>query len=139
MEAGLQELIAGLGIAKNVRRLGHIDRAELDWLYAHAVALAFPSRFEGFGMPVLEAMGHRCPVIAAASAALPEVVGGAGVLLSPDDEVAWTAAMLDLLADDGHRDQLAAAALARAVNQFQWRASAERLHTTYTRTGARRS
>ena len=136
MEDDLRELIASLGLSKNVRRLGHVDRGDLNWFYANAVALTFPSRFEGFGMPVLEAMGHRCAVIAARSAALPSVVGDAGVLVDPDDEGAWTAAMVDLLEHDAHREQLAAAAVERVERNFQWRASAERLHQLYVRVGA---
>ena len=139
MEDDLQALIASRQLTKNVRRLGHVDRGDLNWLYANAVALAFPSRFEGFGMPVLEAMGHRCAVIAARSAALPEVVGDAGVLVDPDDEQAWTAAMVDLLDDSAHREQLAVAAARRVEDHFQWKASAERLRQLYLRVGATRS
>jgi alpha-1,3-rhamnosyl/mannosyltransferase len=138
MEHELQGLIASLGLSKNVRRLGHVDRGDLNWFYANAVALTFPSRFEGFGMPVLEAMGHRCAVIAARSAALPEVVGDAGVLIDPDDEAGWTAAMAGLLEDDVHRDQLASAAADRVARDFQWQASAERLRRLYARLGAQR-
>jgi alpha-1,3-rhamnosyl/mannosyltransferase len=137
-EASLQDLIARLDIATHVRRIGHVERADLNWLYANAVALTFPSRFEGFGMPVLEAMGHRCPVIAADATALPEVVGGAGLLVDPDDDAAWTAAMLELLGDETRRGQLADAAAARVAEHFQWRASAERLHETYLRVAASR-
>ena len=135
MEGEVQALIGELGLAGNVRRLGHIDRGDLNWLYANAVALTFPSRFEGFGMPVLEAMGHRCPVIAANSAALPSVVGEGGVLADPDDDAAWTAAMLELLTDDTRREQLAASALARVEREYQWQRSAERLHDLYRRVG----
>jgi alpha-1,3-rhamnosyl/mannosyltransferase len=136
MEQPVRDLVTRLGLTKNVRRLGHIPRGDLTWLYRQAVALTFPSRFEGFGMPVLEAMGHRCPVIAADSAALPEVVGDAGVLVHPDDVAGWTAAMLALLTDEDRRDELAEAAFARAMVDFQWEHSAERLRATYLRVGA---
>ena len=127
-------LIESLGIAGSVRRLGHIDRGDLNWLYKHAVALTFPSRFEGFGLPVLEAMGHGCPVIAAATTALPEVVGESGVLLSPDDSDAWAAAMIELLTDDARREWLAEAAIARTA-EFRWSASAKELEQAYERAG----
>jgi glycosyltransferase involved in cell wall biosynthesis len=81
-------------------------------------------------------MGHRCAVIAARSAALPSVVGDAGVLVDPDDERAWTAAMVDLLDDDAHRDELAAKGAQRVEREYQWDASAERLHRLYVRLGA---
>jgi glycosyltransferase involved in cell wall biosynthesis len=134
MEQRLSDLAASLGITEQLRRLGRIDRGDLDWLYRHAVALTFPSRFEGFGLPVLEAMGHGCPVIAAAATALPEVVGASGVLLSPDDPDAWAAAMLELLTDDTRREWLAEAAIARTA-EFRWSSSATQLQRAYERAG----
>src|SRR5207249_1109877 len=61
------------GVAGRVRRLGRVPRRDLMWMYRHATALTFPSLFEGSGLPVLEAMAHGCPVIAAHATALPEV------------------------------------------------------------------
>lgn len=135
MEQQLSELAQSLGIRDQLRRLGRIDRGDLNWLYKHAVALTFPSRFEGFGLPVLEAMGHGCPVIAAATTALPEVVGASGVLLSPDDADAWAAAMIELLTDDARREWLAEAAIARTA-EFRWSSSAKQLQRAYERAGA---
>jgi alpha-1,3-rhamnosyl/mannosyltransferase len=134
MERRLAELASTLGIDGSIRRLGHIDRGDLNWLYRHAVALTFPSRFEGFGLPVLEAMGHGCPVIAAAATALPEVVGDSGVLLSPDDPDAWAAAMIDVLTNDTRRAWLAEAAIARTA-EFRWSSSATQLQHAYERAG----
>jgi glycosyltransferase involved in cell wall biosynthesis len=136
MERQLEELAASLGIEGSIRRLGHINRGDLTWLYKHAVALTFPSRFEGFGLPVLEAMGHGCPVIAAATTALPEVVGASGVLLSPDDADAWAAAMIELLTDHDRREWLAEAAIARTA-EFLWSASAHQMQRAYERAGER--
>jgi alpha-1,3-rhamnosyl/mannosyltransferase len=133
-EQEMLDLIGALGVGASVRRLGHIDRGDLNWLYEHAVALTFPSRFEGFGLPVLEAMGHGCPVIAAATTALPEVVGASGVLLSPDDPDAWAAAMIELLTDDSRREWLAEAAIARTA-EFRWSSSATQLQRAYERAG----
>jgi alpha-1,3-rhamnosyl/mannosyltransferase len=135
MEQQLSDLAASLGIAHQLRRLGRIERGDLSWLYKHAVALTFPSRFEGFGLPVLEAMGHGCPVIAAAATALPEVVGASGVLLSPDDPDAWSAAMIELLTNDIRRAWLAEAAIARTA-EFRWSSSAKQLQRAYERAGA---
>jgi alpha-1,3-rhamnosyl/mannosyltransferase len=134
MERRLNELAATLGIEESIRRLGHIDRGDLNWLYRNAVALTFPSRFEGFGLPVLEAMGHGCPVIAAAATALPEVVGQSGVLLNPNDPDAWAAAMTELLTDDVRREWLAEAAIARTA-EFRWSSSASQLERAYHRAG----
>ena len=128
--------IARLGIGDRVRRVGRVPRGDLDWLFGHAVALTHVSLFEGFGLPVLEAMGHGCPVLAADVAALPEVVAGAGVLLPLGDPAAWADAMAELLEDEHMRQRLRAAGHAR-VAEFQWAPSALRLADAYRR-GARR-
>jgi alpha-1,3-rhamnosyl/mannosyltransferase len=136
MEPFLTDLAVSLGVAHRVRRLGFIERGNLNWLYKHAVALTFPSLFEGFGLPVLEAMGHGCPVIAADATALPEVVGESGVLLDPHDAGAWAQTMLELLTDETRRGWLAEAAIARTA-EFRWADSAERLVHAYRRVGER--
>jgi glycosyltransferase involved in cell wall biosynthesis len=133
-EQEMLDLIGSLGIGDSIRRLGHIERGDLNWLYQHAVALTFPSRFEGFGLPVLEAMGHGCPVIAAAATALPEVVGAYGVLVDPDDPDAWAAAMIELLTNEERREWLAEAAIARTA-EFRWSSSAEQLERAYRQAG----
>jgi glycosyltransferase involved in cell wall biosynthesis len=134
MEGHITKLAAELGVTGSIRRLGHIDRGDLNWLYKHAVALTFPSRFEGFGLPVLEAMGHGCPVIAAAATALPEVVGLSGILLSPDDPHAWALAMHELMTDGDRREWLAEAGIARTA-QFRWSESAKQLQRVFERAG----
>jgi glycosyltransferase involved in cell wall biosynthesis len=136
MEREVLRLVDALGIRDRVRRLGHVPRGDLDWLYSSAVALTFPSRFEGFGLPVLEAMGNGCPVIASNATALPEVVGEAGVLVDPDDVGGWAAAMFDVACDEDLRTTLAAAGRAR-VRSFEWASSAERLVNAYRRAAAR--
>jgi glycosyltransferase involved in cell wall biosynthesis len=113
-----------------VRRLGRVPESDLDALYREAVALVLPSRYEGFGMTVLEAMSRRCPVVAADATALPEVVGGAGVLVDPDDPPRWSAAMVELLDDPARRAALADAGEARA-RTFDWARSAAALTDLY--------
>jgi glycosyltransferase involved in cell wall biosynthesis len=119
-----------LGIADRVRRLGHIPAPDLDALYDEATGLTFPSRFEGFGAPVLEAMSRGCPVIVADATALPEVVGAAGMLVPPDDSEAWAGAMEEVLADEELRSKLSKAGIDRAVS-FSWTRSAELLEDAY--------
>ena len=85
-------------------------------------------------MPVLEAMGHGCPVIAADATALPEVVGAAGVLCDPDDVDGWAAAMRSLAGDADRRAWLTEAGLER-VGHYRWATSAEALHDAYLRAG----
>ena len=78
-----------------VVHLGWVDDARLASLMSAAVAVAFPSRYEGFGLPVLEAMRSETPVIAADAAALPEVVGDGGTLVDPDDVDGWVDALVE--------------------------------------------
>ena len=81
-----------------VLHLGWVEEARLASLIASAVAVAFPSRYEGFGLPVLEAMAAGTPVIAAAATALPEVVRDGGLLVDPDDLDGWIDALLEVRA-----------------------------------------
>jgi glycosyltransferase involved in cell wall biosynthesis len=111
----LADLVAQLGIEDHVQALGYVTSEQLAALYAGASMLAFPSRFEGFGLPVLEAMAAGCPVIAADATALPSLVGDAGVLVDPDDGPGWAQAMSDLLANDATRQRLSDAGRVRAA------------------------
>ncbi len=130
MDARLQEEIHKLGLGHSVRRLGYVASEDLDALYQQAVATVFPSRFEGFGAPVLEAMSRGCPVIAADATALPEVVGDAGVLVSPDNADEWGHAMSDMLDDPELRERLTKLGLERA-RELTWSKSAEILEASY--------
>ena len=132
METRIAKEVKELGIDKSVKRLGYVPMADLDALYHEAVALTFPSRFEGFGAPVLEAMRSRCPVVAADATALPEVVRDAGRLVSPDNAEDWCHAMSDMLEDEEMRASLAKAGFERA-HGFTWDRSADILEDAYTR------
>jgi glycosyltransferase involved in cell wall biosynthesis len=107
---------------EGLRLLGHVDDALLPGLYAGAEAFALPSRYEGLGLPVLEAMASGTPVVAADVAALPETCAGAALLAAPDGE-AFEAALVALLGDDAERERLRAVGLARA-REFDWHATA---------------
>lgn len=132
MEAAVAEEAERLGVSANVRRIGRVPRGDLDWLLRNAAGLVFPSRFEGFGLPVLEAMGNGCPVIAADATALTEVVGQAGILLDPTDPEPWATAMLRLLDDESLRSWLVEAGLARLAT-YRWATSADALVAAYER------
>jgi glycosyltransferase involved in cell wall biosynthesis len=113
-EGSVRRAIMELGLSRSVRRAGRVSAEELDGLFRRSVALVYPSTYEGFGLPLAEAMAVGCPVIASDRTALPEVVDGAGVLLDPYDTRAWAEAMLRLLDDDHERAALIAAGLERA-------------------------
>ncbi len=98
--------------------LGHVPDSELPGLYAGAEAFVLPSVYEGFGLPVLEAMASGTPVIAANTTALPETCGGAARLVEPDAE-ALREAITQLVGDEGERARLRELGLGRAKG-FSW-------------------
>jgi glycosyltransferase involved in cell wall biosynthesis len=105
--------------------LPYVAPEDLPALYAGAIALTLPSRFEGFGFPALEAMACGTAVIASTAGALPEIVGSAGVLLSPDDAGAWSQAMLELAQDPSLQRRLIAAGTERSA-EFTWNSTASK-------------
>lgn len=105
--------------AGSATALPYVAADDLPALYAGAIALMLPSRFEGFGFPALEAMACGTAVIASTAGALPEVVGTAGILLSPDDVGAWSQAMLELARDGALQQRLITAGSARS-SEFSW-------------------
>ncbi len=109
-----------------VRALGRVSDAELRALYEGALTLLFPSRYEGFGLPPLEAMWCGCPVIAARAGAVPEVCGEAALWFDPDAPEALGEAIATLAAGPAQRNALITAGRARAAG-FSWEAAARRL------------
>ncbi len=107
-----------------VRYLGHVDEPTLSALYESAAVLAFPSLYEGFGLPLLEAMAHGLPAVAGATGALPELAGEAAVLIDPEDVDAIASGLERVLGDEGLRARLRAASIDRA-REFTWERSAE--------------
>jgi len=118
-------------LPEGVEARGTVTRAELADLYASAAALVFPSRYEGFGLPILEAMSAGCPVAAARSGSLPEVVGEAGVLFDGDDPADIARGVLEAL---DRSDELRVLGLAR-VQSFTWTACADAHVAVYRRLG----
>jgi glycosyltransferase involved in cell wall biosynthesis len=122
---------AGLEPA-NVRFIGWVDEADKLALYSAALVFVFPSRYEGFGLPVLEAMACGVPVIASNAASLPEVVGTAGLLVAPDDLAGLAEAISRVIRDPALAAELRAHSLAQAA-QFSWRRCAEETLAVYRR------
>jgi glycosyltransferase involved in cell wall biosynthesis len=116
-------LLENLPAKERVVQVGYAPRRELPLYYASAAALAFPSLYEGFGLPLLEAMACGAPVVAADSSSLPEVVGDAGLLCPPTAEAAWAQALARVLNDSRLATDLAAKGRARAA-QFSWERTA---------------
>ncbi len=123
-------LAARLGIADAVRFVGHVADAELPALYAGAEAVVFVSLYEGFGLPVVEAMACGTPVVCSDTTALPETAGGAAMLVDPLSPTAIAAGLERVLDGPGERDRLRHAGLRRA-GQLSWTAAAERLVAVY--------
>ena len=118
------------GLNGRVLFTGFVDDADLPALYTGAALFLFPSLYEGFGLPILEAMACGTPVVSSNASCLPEVVGQAGRLLSPMDEAGWTAVMQDLLDDPVERAEMVAAGFMQA-RQFSWSRAGRQLLALY--------
>jgi len=125
------------GVEREVVLTGYVPEEDLPTLYSAAAAFAFPSFYEGFGLPPLEAMACGTPVVASNVASLPEVLGDAAWLLDPRAEEAFAEALVRVLEDREVREELRTRGLAQAA-QFTWRASAQRTVAIYRELGASR-
>jgi glycosyltransferase involved in cell wall biosynthesis len=109
---------------------GPVDDATLHALYELADGVAYPSLYEGFGLPVLEAMAHGTPVLTSDRSSLPEVAGDAALLVDPLDPAAIAAGLVRLVGDAALRARLAAAGRRRAA-AFTWPATAAATWAAY--------
>jgi glycosyltransferase involved in cell wall biosynthesis len=117
---------AGVVEATGVHWVGYVTDGQLRALYENALGFVFPSLYEGFGIPPLEAMVCGCPVIASNAASIPEVCGEAALYFSPDDAAGLAAAMLTLVGDEATRDLLRSRGLERA-RSFSWERAARQV------------
>jgi glycosyltransferase involved in cell wall biosynthesis len=131
-EQELRRLAAERGVAGDVCFLGWVSTAELDDLYAAADCFVFPSLYEGFGLPVLEAMARGVPVATSGRASLAEVAGDAALMFDPEAEGSIAAALEKLLGDEALRERLRSAGSARAA-EFTWERTAELTVESYRR------
>ncbi len=123
-------LVETLGLQVVTRFPGYISENELALWYNSARCFVYPSVYEGFGLPPLEAMACGCPIITSNTSSLPEVVGQAGLMVGPEDETALVAALDSLLTDETEHARLRAAGLVRAA-QFSWQETARRTLDIY--------
>ena len=131
-EQVLRERVSALGISEDVRLLGWIDAAGLEGLYASAACFVFPSLYEGFGLPVLEAMVRGLPVACSGRGALDEVAGDAALRFDPEAEEEIAASILRLLNNPDEVARLRGAGYEQA-SRFTWAATAAGTLASYER------
>ncbi|HZK67865.1 MAG TPA: glycosyltransferase family 1 protein [Chloroflexota bacterium] len=121
-----------LGLTQEVCFAGPVPADQLLYYYNSATCLVMPSLYEGFGMPVLEAMACGIPVVVSDVSSLPEVVGDAGIRVAPENPEAWEAALVQLIGDSEMRADLGARGLRRAGG-FSWEKTAVETLSVYHR------
>lgn len=131
LEEGLQQYIGELGIQEHVHLTGYIRDEALQWLYQNCFGFVYPSLFEGFGLPVVEAMSLGAAVITSNVTSLPEVCGSAAVMIDPLDRESLAEEMRRLENDSDMRKELQRQALLQG-GKFSWEKSAEQVLEIYS-------
>ena len=129
------ELIEALGLTRDVIFTDYVPEEELPVYYSNAECFVLPSLYEGFGLPVLEAMACGCPVIISNRASLPEIAGGAGIEVDPYDLERLGEALREVLTDGGLRKEMVRKGLAQG-SKFSWRRTADETLRVYQEMGA---
>jgi glycosyltransferase involved in cell wall biosynthesis len=133
-----ESMLAGMSrpeLASHIRVLGFVSDDDLPALYSASAAFLYPSRYEGFGLPPLEAMACGVPVVASNRSSMPEVVGDGGVLVDPDDIDAMVTAVASLLRNPSARQEWRRRAVKRAA-EFSWERTARMTYAVYERVAA---
>jgi glycosyltransferase involved in cell wall biosynthesis len=133
MNEGMQDGLGSLGISGDVLFAGYVAQEDLPALYSLATVFAYPSLYEGFGLPVLEAMACGCPVVASNVSSIPEVTGGAAMLLDPRDAEGMARSMAAVFEDRGLSADLSARGMERSSG-FSWERCARETLEVYRRT-----
>jgi len=127
---GLFKTIEALGLGDHVSFLGFVEEEDLPDLYRGALLFVYPSLCEGFGLPILEAMGCGTPVVTSNTSSMPEVAGDAAILVEPTKPKVLASAMARVLGDDELREELRRKGIARARG-FSWDAAARKTLEVY--------
>jgi glycosyltransferase involved in cell wall biosynthesis len=133
-----KQLIADPKLHRRIFFAGHVDDETLACLYTGASAFVFPSLYEGFGLPILEAMACGCPVICSNAASLPEVAGDAAFQLDPTDAEGLAHALDSVLTDSTLRRSMIQKGIERA-QQFSWKETAAKTLEVFTRVAGDKS
>jgi glycosyltransferase involved in cell wall biosynthesis len=128
----IMKTLTSLGITGDVVFVEHVSELDLARYYSVARLLVYPSLYEGFGLPLLEAMACGCPVVTSNTSSLPEVVGEAGIMVNPYDTDSLAQAMRQVLTDDELRDEMVRKGLEQAT-KFSWEKTAEQTRQVYER------
>jgi len=136
-EPVIQE-IKNLNLENSVFLPGYLDENDLPLWYGSALAFVYPSKYEGFGLPVIEAMAAGTPVITSNISSLPEVAGDAAVLISPDDIDAWANSMATIANSSEMRERYINSGITRA-SEFSWEKCAKMTYDVYTKVVSRTS
>jgi len=126
----LKRRVEELGLSEQILFLGYVDAATLAAMYRRATALVFPSRFEGWGLPVVEAFAFGLPVVASNATVLPEVAGGAALLFDPHDTRSMADAIARVWQDEPLRSSLRGRGLIRAAD-LSWDRTARTFRALY--------
>ncbi len=126
----LEQTIKELNIVEHIKLLGYVNDQMLATLYANALFLAMPSLYEGFGLPLIEAMAHGTPVLTANNSSMPEVAGDAGLLIDAEDVLSIVNGLTQLINNEGLRRKLAMRTKSNAA-RFNWDTSAKSLYTLF--------
>ncbi len=129
-DAPVYGAVAECSMTDRVHFAGYVDDADLPALYTGALALAYPSLYEGFGIPILEAFACGTPVIAANRSSLPEVTGEAGILFDPLDVEAMASALCRIVEDEALRETLRKRGFGQ-LERFSWQKAAQKLAAIY--------
>ncbi len=124
------EAVRRCGLGDRFKKLGHLPPRDMPPLYAAADLFVYPSMYEGFGLPVLEAMACGCPVLTSNTSCIPEVAGEAAILVDPSDTQAIASGMLTILTNREEADRLRREGLARSL-LFTWEKTAKNMMSVF--------